>query len=47
MVLTYIDSTKKFCKSCNGGEENLRDIIDLEFLEYTDPDFMIIEDDDK
>ena len=47
LALTCIDNIKKFCKSCIDGEKNLEDIIDLEFLKYIDPDFMIIEDDDK
>ena len=47
LALTYIDNIKKLCKSYNDGAKNLKDIIDLEFLKYIDPDFMIIVNDDE
>ena len=42
LTFDYISSIKKFYKS-NSGENELEEIIDLDFLEKIDLDFMIVE----
>ena len=44
--MNYIDNLKKFCKLYIDGEKDLEDIIDVHFLIFIDPNFMIIEDDE-
>ena len=44
--MNYIDNLKKFCKLYTDGEKDLEDIIDVHFLIFIDPNFMIIEDDE-
>ena len=44
--MNYIDNLKKFCKLYIDGKKDLEDIIDVHFLIFIDPNFMIIEDDE-
>ena len=46
LAMNYIDNLKKFCKLYIDGEKDLEDIIDVHFLIFIDPNFMIIEDDE-
>ena len=44
--MNYIDNLKKLCKLYIDDEKDLEDIIDVQFLIFIDPNFMIIEDDE-
>ena len=43
LAMNYVDNLKKFCMN---GEKDLEDLIDVQFLIFIDPNYMIIEDDD-
>ena len=46
LPIYYVDNLKKFWKLYMDGEKNLEDVINVQFLIFIHPNFMIVEDDD-